>query len=168
MLSFVFPWGVNHAAWLSSSPCPDYNRCPAGCSAHSWGTDDMRRWELHHGSSLPPNAREQKLSNSVITQLEGIYLLTEKNPKQKKTRNKIPKQFQISKKHSNNIQLDFINHNPQSKKKKNYWARNFRIFSQSHSCKSQSVHYLKVESVLLTFYLQLLHFPNSCLLPTPF
>lgn len=118
MLSFVFPWGVNHAAWLSSSPCPDYNRCPAGCSAHSWGTDDMRRWELHHGSSLPPNAREQKLSNSVITQLEGIYLLTEKNPKQKKTRNKIPKQFQISKKHSNNIQLDFINHNPQSKKKK--------------------------------------------------
>lgn len=40
-------------------------------------------WELHHGSPFLPNARNQKLSNSAITQLDEIYLLIEKNPEQK-------------------------------------------------------------------------------------
>ena len=118
--------------------------------------------ELHHGSPLLPKARDPKLSKSAITQLEGIYLLIEKNHKQK-TRNKIPQTTPNKQKHSNNIQLALIiilNLKRTKKKKEPRTGQGgFEPSVRDIRCKNQSVHYLKVGSGPFNFLLTMTLFP---------
>lgn len=116
-------------------------------------------WELHHGSPFLPNARNQKLSNSAITQLDEIYLLIEKNPEQKKQETKSQNN---SKKVKNTVTIySWILSYSSIQKKKGVQKEFLNHQLRDIDVKTSQLIIRRWEVVLLTFYLHLLYFCNS-------
>lgn len=143
---------MSHPAQLSPSHFSHYRRCLHE-ALPTWGTDDRTMWELHHGSPFLPNARNQKLSNSAITQLDEIYLLIEKNPEQKKQETKSQNN---SKKVKNTVTIySWILSYSSIQKKKRSSKGVFEPSVKRHRCKNESAHYQKVGSGSFNFLLTL-------------